>query len=88
MFHFSGAVGARLSADASTVRSLVGDALGLVVQNTATIILGLVIAMVGNWQLALIVLAVIPLVGLQGYAQIKFLEGFSADAKVSSYTDV
>ncbi|XXG67844.1 hypothetical protein AAC387_Pa06g1095 [Persea americana] len=78
----SGAVGARLSADASTVRSLVGDALGLVVQNTATIILGLVIAMVGNWQLALIVLAVIPLVGLQGYAQIKFLEGFSADAKV------
>ncbi|KAJ8626939.1 hypothetical protein MRB53_020246 [Persea americana] len=78
----SGAIGARLSADAAIVRHLVGDALALVVQNISTIIAGLVIAMVGNWQLALIVLAVIPLVGLEGYAKIKFLEGFSGDAKV------
>lgn len=78
----SGAIGARLSADAATVRSLVGDALALVVQNMSTVVAGLVIALVGNWRLALIVLAVLPLVGLQGYAQIKFLQGFSADAKV------
>ncbi|XP_077229781.1 ABC transporter B family member 9-like [Tasmannia lanceolata] len=78
----SGAIGARLSADASTVRSLVGDALSLLVQNIATIIAGLVIAMIANWRLALIILVLLPLVGLQGYAQIKFLEGFSADAKV------
>ncbi|XP_068664909.1 ABC transporter B family member 9-like [Aristolochia californica] len=78
----SGAVGARLSADASTVRSLVGDALALIVQNISTVAAGLVIAMVANWRLALIILALLPLVGLQGYAQMKFLEGFSADAKV------
>ncbi|KAG9447575.1 hypothetical protein H6P81_013703 [Aristolochia fimbriata] len=78
----SGAIGARLSADASTVRSLVGDALALMVQNIATVTAGLVIAMVANWRLALIILALLPLVGLQGYAQMKFLTGFSADAKV------
>ncbi|KAG9447576.1 hypothetical protein H6P81_013704 [Aristolochia fimbriata] len=78
----SGAIGARLSADASTVRSLVGDALALVVQNIATVTAGLVIAMVANWRLALIILALLPLVGLQGYAQMKSLKGFSADAKV------
>ncbi|XP_031490564.1 ABC transporter B family member 11-like [Nymphaea colorata] len=77
----SGAIGARLSADAATVRSLVGDALSLLVQNIATIISGVVIAFVANWQLSLIILALLPLIGLQGFAQIKFLKGFSADAK-------
>uniref|UniRef100_A0A5B7B9Y0 Putative ABC transporter B family member 9-like isoform X1 n=1 Tax=Davidia involucrata TaxID=16924 RepID=A0A5B7B9Y0_DAVIN len=78
----SGAVGARLSSDASTVRSLVGDTLALIVQNIATMIAGLVISFTANWILALIVLAVLPLLGLQGYFQMKFLDGFSADAKV------
>jgi ATP-binding cassette subfamily B (MDR/TAP) protein 1 len=38
--------------------------------------------MVADWKLTLIILCVIPLVGLQGYAQTKFLKGFSEDAKV------
>ncbi|KAK2993902.1 hypothetical protein RJ640_012776 [Escallonia rubra] len=78
----SGAIGARLSTDASTVRSLVGDALALIVQNVATVIAGLVIAFTANWILAFIILAVLPLVGLQGFFQMKFFSGFSADAKV------
>ncbi|KAF8018912.1 hypothetical protein BT93_H3721 [Corymbia citriodora subsp. variegata] len=77
----SGAVGARLSTDASTVRSLVGDALALIVQNIATVIAGLLIAFIANWMLALIVLAVSPLLVAQGFIQAKFVEGFSADAK-------
>ncbi|CAI9782114.1 unnamed protein product [Fraxinus pennsylvanica] len=78
----SGAVGARLSTDASTVRSLVGDALALIVQNIATVIAGLVIAFTANWLLAIIILLVLPLVGLQGFLQMRFYKGFSADAKV------
>ncbi|XP_052201325.1 ABC transporter B family member 9 [Diospyros lotus] len=78
----SGAIGARLSTDASTVRSLVGDALGQVVQNITTIVAGLVISFTANWMLALIVLAVLPFVGLQGFFQMKFLKGFSKDAKL------
>lgn len=79
----SGAVGARLSTDASTVKALVGDALGLIVQNIATIIAGLVIAFTANWMLAFIVLLVSPIMLFQGYVQTRFIKGFSADAKVS-----
>ena len=80
--HSSGAIGARLSADAASLRGLVGDALGLLVENSATAIAGLCIAFVANWQLALIILVLLPLLGLTGYVQVKFLKGFSADAKV------
>ncbi|XP_059434630.1 ABC transporter B family member 11-like isoform X2 [Corylus avellana] len=79
--HSSGALGARLSTDATSVRGLVGDSLSLLVQNIATAIAGLVIAFTANWQLALIVLVLLPLIGVNGYVQIKFMRGFSADAK-------
>ncbi|KAE9453920.1 hypothetical protein C3L33_14178, partial [Rhododendron williamsianum] len=78
----SGAIGARLSADAATIRALVGDALAQLVQDLASATVGLVIAFTACWQLAFIVLALIPLIGLNGYVQIKFLQGFSADAKL------
>ncbi|KHN45007.1 ABC transporter B family member 11 [Glycine soja] len=79
--HSSGAIGARLSSDAAAVRALVGDALGLLVQNIATAVAGLVIAFDASWQLALIILALAPLLALNGYVQLKVLKGFSADAK-------
>nr|ASM90220.1 multidrug resistance 9 [Sesuvium portulacastrum] len=78
----SGAIGARLSTDASNIKRLVGDQLALVMQNIATVIAGLVIAFTANWMLALIVLCVAPLMFIQGYLQAKFLRGFSADAKL------
>ncbi|KAJ4976405.1 hypothetical protein NE237_001511 [Protea cynaroides] len=80
--HSSGAIGARLSADAANVRGLVGDSLALMVQNLASVIAGFTIAFSSNWMLSLIVLVLLPLVGLQGFVQMKFLQGFSADAKV------
>jgi ATP-binding cassette subfamily B (MDR/TAP) protein 1 len=54
----------------------------LLVQNIATVIAGLVIAFQACWQLSFIVLALAPLLGLNGYVQVKVLKGFSADAKV------
>ncbi|KAJ8498307.1 hypothetical protein OPV22_008859 [Ensete ventricosum] len=78
----SGAIAARLSADAATVRSLVGDALGLIVENITTLVAGLLIAFIANWQLSLIILVLLPLLGLNGYIQMKFLKGFSKDAKI------
>ncbi|KAG8663637.1 hypothetical protein MANES_01G234500v8 [Manihot esculenta] len=80
--HSSGAIGARLSADAATVRALVGDALAQLVQNIATAVAAMVIAFTASWQLALIILALIPLIGVNGVVQVKFMKGFSADAKV------
>ncbi|KAI3930348.1 hypothetical protein MKW92_019168 [Papaver armeniacum] len=80
--HSSGAIGARLSADAATVRSLVGDALGLLIENIATLIFGLGIAFLANWQLALIVVVLLPLLGLNAWVQVKLMKGFGGDAKV------
>ncbi|THG10813.1 hypothetical protein TEA_002096 [Camellia sinensis var. sinensis] len=80
--HSTGAIGARLSADAATVRALVGDTLGQLVQDSATAVAGLAIAFQASWQLALIILALIPLIGLNGFVQLKFMTGFSADAKM------
>lgn len=80
----SGIIGARLSADAATIRALVGDALAQIVQDLSSAIVGLVIAFFACWQLALIVLGLVPLIALNGYVQLKFMMGFSADAKVRS----
>ncbi|KAI3697720.1 hypothetical protein L6452_30817 [Arctium lappa] len=79
--HSSGAVGARLATDASTMRNIVGDALALVVQNVAMIVAGLVIAFTANWILALVILVLMPLLSLQGYIQLKFYKSISAGAK-------
>jgi ATP-binding cassette subfamily B (MDR/TAP) protein 1 len=80
---YSGALGGRLCTDALNVRRLVGGNLALMVQCTASFLCGLVIAMIADWKLSLVILIVIPLMGVQGYAQVKFLEGFSQDAKVN-----
>ncbi|KAL3714525.1 hypothetical protein ACJRO7_006443 [Eucalyptus globulus] len=80
--HSSGVIGARLSADAAKVRALVGDSLSQLVQNSASAVAGLVIAFAASWQLALIVVVLLPLIFVNGYVQLKFMKGFSADAKM------
>uniref|UniRef100_A0A0E0C374 MDR-like ABC transporter n=1 Tax=Oryza meridionalis TaxID=40149 RepID=A0A0E0C374_9ORYZ len=80
--HSSGSISARLSVDALNVKRLVGDNLALNVQTVSTVISGFTIAMVANWKLALIITVVVPLVGFQAYAQMKFLKGFNKNAKL------
>ncbi|GJP35340.1 hypothetical protein CLOM_g19842 [Closterium sp. NIES-68] len=77
----SGAISARLATDAAQVRAMVGDQLALVVQNTATLCTGLVIAFRANWQLSLLVIALVPLLGVAGTMQIRAIQGFADDAK-------
>ncbi|XP_073138939.1 ABC transporter B family member 11-like [Henckelia pumila] len=77
----SSSIGSRLSTDAIYVRSLVGDSLGLLVQNITTAVAGLIIGFTASWQLSLIVVFMLPLIGLHWYLHMKFISGFSADAK-------
>ncbi|KAH0853355.1 LOW QUALITY PROTEIN: hypothetical protein HID58_093267, partial [Brassica napus] len=63
-----------------------GDALSLAVQNAASAASGLIIAFTACWELALIILVMLPLIGINGYIQVKFMKGFTADAK-SKYED-
>ncbi|XP_013613919.1 PREDICTED: ABC transporter B family member 4-like [Brassica oleracea var. oleracea] len=79
--HSSGTIGARLSADAAAIRGLVGDALAQMVQNLSSILAGLIIAFLACWQLAFVVLAMLPLIAVNGFLYMKFMKGFSADAK-------
>ncbi|ONM38964.1 ABC transporter B family member 9 [Zea mays] len=78
----SGALGARLYIDALNIRRLVGDNLAILVQCIVTIAAGFSIAFASDWKLTLIVICVIPVMGSQNYIQVKFLKGFSEDAKV------
>jgi ATP-binding cassette subfamily B (MDR/TAP) protein 1 len=54
----------------------------LIVQSLSTSVVGIIIAMTANWQLALIVLCFLPCVIAQSYAQGRLMRGFGADAKV------
>ncbi|KAJ3700012.1 hypothetical protein LUZ61_003717 [Rhynchospora tenuis] len=78
----SGTIGARLSIDAAMVKGLLGDALALSLQNLATLVAGFLIAYVSNWELALIASTMFPLAWLSGFIQMKFIAGFSRDAKM------
>ncbi|GJP32662.1 hypothetical protein CLOM_g17269 [Closterium sp. NIES-68] len=77
----SGAIGSRLSSDATHVHSIVGDRLSLVVQNAATLIAGLIIAFSSSWILSFIVLAQLPLIAAGSIFQMQSLQGFATDAK-------
>ncbi|XP_047325305.1 ABC transporter B family member 4-like [Impatiens glandulifera] len=77
----SGVIGARLSTDAATIRALVGDTLAQIVQDSSSAIAGLIIAFLASWQLSLIILGLLPLIAANGFVQVKFMKGFSADAK-------
>lgn len=82
-YHTSGAIGSRLAADASSLRGLVGDSLALLVQNTAAVVTGLTIAFQANWELALIILLLLPLLAFSQFVQIRFLTGSNASSKVN-----
>ncbi|OWM80541.1 hypothetical protein CDL15_Pgr019821 [Punica granatum] len=71
----SGAIGVRLSTNASILSSLVGDTLSLLIQNSVTIMASLMIAIIANWKLALILLASSPPLFLKDYVQAKYTEG-------------
>ncbi|KAI5072373.1 hypothetical protein GOP47_0012479 [Adiantum capillus-veneris] len=77
----SGIISSRLLRDASHMRSLVGDAMALIVQNLSTIVVGLFIAMSTCWQLALLFIGLLPFYGLDGIMQIKLGETFDIQAK-------
>lgn len=56
----SGILTTRLAADASQVRGAVGDTLALMVQNGFCLAFGLLVAFVFEWRMALVVIAVLP----------------------------
>jgi len=74
----TGRITARLSEEAALVKATTGEKLALATQSICSLITGLVIAFVASWRVALLVLAVFPLIALVGATQVKLLAGMSA----------
>ncbi|MCL7023459.1 hypothetical protein MKW94_019131, partial [Papaver nudicaule] len=78
----SGAIEIWLSTDATRVQILVGESMALWVQNLTTIVAAVIIAFISNWQLTLVILALLPLLASEGYLRMKFLQSSNSDGAV------
>jgi len=79
----TGVLATKLSNDASQVKGMTGERIGLMLQLLSTMVAGLLIGFISCWRLALVVLACVPAVAVAGALQLKLLTGFNAKAKVA-----
>ncbi|KAF1866468.1 hypothetical protein Lal_00017851 [Lupinus albus] len=79
----SGRIAARLSLDANNVRSAIGDRISVIVQNTALMLVACTAGFVLQWRLALVLVAVFPVVVAATVLQKMFMTGFSGDMEAA-----
>ncbi|KAK1400186.1 ABC transporter Tap-like, P-loop containing nucleoside triphosphate hydrolase [Heracleum sosnowskyi] len=75
----SSRISARLALDANNVRSAIGDRISVIMQNSALLLVACTAGFVLQWRLALVLMAVFPLVVAATVLQKLFMEGFSGD---------
>ncbi|XP_039141973.1 putative multidrug resistance protein [Dioscorea cayenensis subsp. rotundata] len=73
----TGAICSRLSNDANAVRSLVGDGMALLIQTFSTIVIACAMGLIIAWRLALVMIAVQPLVIMSCWARKMLLKNMS-----------
>lgn len=76
-------VAARLALDAHNVRSAIGDRISVIVQNSALMLVACTAGFVLQWRLALVLVAVFPVVVAATVLQKMFMTGFSGDLEGS-----
>ncbi|KAK1383713.1 ABC transporter [Heracleum sosnowskyi] len=76
----SGAVCSRIAKDANVVRSLVGDRMALVVQTLSAVMMAFIMGLTIAWRLAIVMMAVQPLVIACYYCKRILLKKMSAKA--------
>ncbi|KHN48276.1 ABC transporter B family member 1 [Glycine soja] len=79
----SARIAARLSLDANNVRSAIGDRISVIVQNTALMLVACTAGFVLQWRLALVLVAVFPVVVAATVLQKMFMTGFSGDLEAA-----
>ena len=75
-----GRLSTRLASDAAEVKGGTGEGLSLVFQAGASILTGIVIAFVANWQLALVVTAILPIMVFTALLEGQAWKGFTPGA--------
>ncbi|WVZ77543.1 hypothetical protein U9M48_025401 [Paspalum notatum var. saurae] len=73
----SGAICSQLAKDANVVRSLVGDRMALVIQTVSAVVIACTMGLVIAWRLALVMIAVQPLIIVCFYARRVLLKSMS-----------
>ncbi|CAH8310906.1 unnamed protein product [Eruca vesicaria subsp. sativa] len=76
----SGAICSRLAKDANVVRSLVGDRMALLVQTISAVTIACTMGLVIAWRLALVMIAVQPLIIICYYTRLVLLKNMSKKA--------
>ncbi|KAJ7976917.1 ABC transporter family protein [Quillaja saponaria] len=79
----SSRIAARLALDANNVRSAIGDRISVIVQNTALMLVACTAGFVLQWRLALVLVAVFPVVVAATVLQKMFMTGFSGDLEAA-----
>lgn len=76
----TGAVCSRLAKDANVVRSLVGDRMALVVQTISAVVIAFTMGLIIAWRLAIVMIAVQPLIIVCFYTRRVLLKSMSKKA--------
>ncbi|XP_047954850.1 ABC transporter B family member 1 isoform X1 [Salvia hispanica] len=79
----SSRVAARLALDANNVRSAIGDRISVIMQNSALMLVACTAGFVLQWRLALVLIAVFPVVVAATVLQKMFMTGFSGDLEAA-----
>ncbi|XP_021770572.1 ABC transporter B family member 1-like [Chenopodium quinoa] len=79
----SARIAARLSLDANNVRSAIGDRISVIMQNSALMLVACTAGFILQWRLALVLIAVFPVVVAATVLQKMFLKGFSGDLEAA-----
>ncbi|KAF8758183.1 hypothetical protein HU200_010705 [Digitaria exilis] len=74
----SGAICSRLAKDANMVRSLVGDRMSLLIQTVSVVLVAFTMGLIIAWRLALVTIAIQPLICASLYARRALLKSMSA----------
>ncbi|KAG0069078.1 Multidrug resistance protein 1 [Linnemannia elongata] len=77
----TGALASRLATDSQEMFDMVSQVILTTVSALATITLGLALAFRASWQMALIILAAVPFIGLGEYLEAASLTGFGAKTR-------
>uniref|UniRef100_A0A7S1E3B9 ABC transmembrane type-1 domain-containing protein n=1 Tax=Hemiselmis andersenii TaxID=464988 RepID=A0A7S1E3B9_HEMAN len=77
----SGALAARLADDAAKVQGATGSGLGTMIQGVMTGVVGFTIGFVISWRLALVICAIMPIMGLGAKLQMNAMMSQSGEAK-------
>ncbi|KAI3974777.1 hypothetical protein MKX01_028037 [Papaver californicum] len=79
----SGRIAARLALDANNVRSAIGDRISVITQNSSLMLVACTAGFVLEWRLALLLIAVFPVVVAATVLQKMSMKGFSGDLEGS-----